>query len=191
MGCRSGYKDKHGQCVMDKLPGLLSELMGTDCPEYLLISPEVRSVAAEWEGDKLETIVFNDILAPLGDAEVVGYYTESYYAGAPALIRNRYGKGETYYYGGAFTEESVSVFLKKLQIVEPYEKIIGLPRCCEIAMRVKDDCRYLFVLNYSETAQKIQLKQTMENLFTATEEAGVQILEAYETRVYKICKFSS
>lgn len=186
MGCRSGYKDEHGKCVMDKLPGLLSQLMGTDCPEYSLISPEVKSVAVEWEGTKLETIVFNDILAPIGDGEVVGYYTESYYAGAPALIRNRYGKGETYYYGGAFTEAAVGVFLKKLQVVEPYDKIIGLPKCCEIAMRVKNNSRYLFVLNYSETDQEIQLKQTMENLYTATEEAGVQTLEAYETRVYKV-----
>ena len=45
VGCRSGYKDMNGKCVMEKLPGLLSELTGTDIPEYSFIA---RSETESW-----------------------------------------------------------------------------------------------------------------------------------------------
>ncbi|MBQ8088037.1 MAG: beta-galactosidase trimerization domain-containing protein, partial [Clostridia bacterium] len=32
-GCRSAYKDVNGQCVMEKLPGLLADLTASDIPE--------------------------------------------------------------------------------------------------------------------------------------------------------------
>ncbi len=43
IGCRSGYKNSTGQCVTDTLPGLLSELTGTDIPEYLLYRAGCRN----------------------------------------------------------------------------------------------------------------------------------------------------
>ena len=39
VGCRSGYKDARGQCVMDKLPGMLKEVTGTDYGFLLLTFP--------------------------------------------------------------------------------------------------------------------------------------------------------
>ena len=185
-GCRTGYKDRHGHCVMEKLPGLLQELTGTDIPEYSLISPAVGEVAAEWDGTKIGTVVFNDILAPLPGAEAVGFYTENYYAGEPALIHNRYGKGETYYFGGAFTEETAVVFLEKLGVADPCREIVELPECCEITVRVKEDVRYLFVLNYSEQSQEILLKKPLTDMEDGCGKKGVQTLGGFEVKVYRM-----
>ena len=66
MGCRTGYKDLNGRCVMDYLPGLAAELTGTDIPEYSFVAPDEGKVYADWDGEKMEAAVFNDILAPAG-----------------------------------------------------------------------------------------------------------------------------
>lgn len=75
IGCRSGYKNSTGQCVMDTLPGLLSELTGTDIPEYSFIAPDAGTVTVDWDGTTIEASVFADLLEPLGDAKLEGTYT--------------------------------------------------------------------------------------------------------------------
>lgn len=187
MGCRTGYKDMNGRCVTDYLPGLASKVTGTDIPEYSFVAPDDGHVMAEWDGAEFEAAVFNDLLAPVGDnAEVLGTYTSSYYAGCPALIRNRFGKGEAYYFGGAFAEDTVRVFLDKLGESEPYEEWIRLPESCELAVREKGGKKYLFVLNYSAEQAEITLKTDMRNLFTGEREMGQIVVEKYGVRIYAV-----
>lgn len=187
VGCRSGYKDSRGQCVIEKLPGMLKEVTGTDIPEYTFISPaEGGKVTVDWEGTSIEAAVFSDLLAPEEGAEVVASYTSNYYAGTPAMIRHSYGKGQTYYFGGAFTEKTAEVFLEKLGVLDPYREIVEAPAGCEIAVREKDGTKYLFVLNYGKEPAKVVLKQQAEDLFAGCKAQGVQTVEGYGTRVYEI-----
>ena len=187
VGCRSGYKDERGQCVMDKLPGMLKEVTGTDIPEYTMISPaECGKVTVDWDGTTVEAAVFSDLLAPEEGAETVGVYTSNYYAGTPALIRHSYGKGQAYYFGGAFTEKTAEVFLEKLGVIDPYGEILQAPEGCEIAVREKDGARYLFVLNYGKASVQITLKRPVRDLLADCEAEGVQTLQGYETKVYEI-----
>lgn len=187
VGCRSGYKDERGQCVMDKLPGMLKEVTGTDIPEYTMISPaEGGKVTVDWDGTTVEAAVFSDLLAPEQGAETVGVYTSNYYAGTPALIRHSYGKGQAYYFGGAFTEKTAEVFLEKLGVIDPYGEILQAPEGCEIAVREKDGARYLFVLNYGKASVQITLKRPVRDLLADCEAEGVQTLQGYETKVYEI-----
>ena len=187
MGCRTGYKDMNGRCVTDYLPGLASKVTGTDISEYSFVAPDDGHVMAEWDGAEFEAAVFNDLLAPVGDnAEVLGTYISSYYAGCPALIRNRFGKGEAYYFGGAFAEDTVRVFLDKLGESEPYEEWIRLPESCELAVREKGGKKYLFVLNYSAEQAEITLKTDMRNLFTGEREMGQIVVEKYGVRIYVV-----
>lgn len=187
VGCRSGYKDERGQCVMDKLPGMLKEVTGTDIPEYTMISPaECGKVTVDWDGTTVEAAVFSDLLAPEEGAETVGVYTSNYYAGTPALIRHSYGKGQAYYFGGAFTEKTAEVFLEKLGVIDPYGEILQAPEGCEIAVREKDGARYLFVLNYGKASVQITLKRPVRDLLADCEAEGVQTLQGFETKVYEI-----
>ena len=68
LGCRSGYKDMTGKCVMDRLPGLFAKMSGTDIPEYTRVNPDDEPVYIDWDGIRLEAAVFNDQLKPLGAA---------------------------------------------------------------------------------------------------------------------------
>lgn len=185
MGCRTGYKDLNGKCVMDYLPGLAARLTGTDIPEYSFAAPDEGRITVEWEGAEFEAAVFQDLLAPVGeDAQILGTYTSGTYAGTPALIRNRFGKGEAYYFGGAFGEDTVRVLLEKLGAAEPYEEIISLPEGCELALREKEGRRYLFVLNFLSEPAEIHIHTRLYNLLEQREETGRQTLEKYGVRIF-------
>lgn len=215
MGCRTGYKDRNGQCVMEHLPGLAARLTGTDVLEYSFVAPDEGRVMADWEGTKIEAAVFNDLLAPLPkaaendaafpegglaggaesaaagedgglSAETLAVYADSYYAGTPALIRNRFGKGEAYYFGGAFAPDTAKVFLEKLGAAEPYGDMLCLPQGCELAVRSRDGIRWFFVLNFLPRPALIELKTEMRELWTGRSLRGVQELEAYGVGLYSI-----
>ena len=186
LGCRSGYKDMTGKCVMDRLPGLLAKISGTDIPEYTRVNPDDEPVYIDWDGIRLEAAVFNDQLEPLtADAQVLGRYENCYYAGAPGLICNALGAGKVYYFGAAFTEETARVFLEKLGAASPYADVLELPRECELAVREKDGRKYYFVLNYKKTPVKIQVKEALVDLYTGETVSGQVELEAFGTRVYR------
>lgn len=185
MGCRTGYKEENGRCITDYLPGLAARLTGTDIPEYSFVAPDDGKVMAEWDGQKMEAAVFNDLPVPVGEnAEILATYTDSYYAGAPALIRNCSGKGEAYYFGGAFALDTAELFIRKLGIGEPYLHIMEIPAGCELAVREKDGVQYLFVLNYEKNPADIKLKVELRELLSGEICCGAQILEPYGVRVY-------
>ena len=186
-GCRNGYKDITGKCVTQNLPGLLSPLTGTDIPEYTAIAPDTGTVHIDWDGDQIEANVFAEQLEVSGEnARIVGVYTDDYYKGTGALVENQYGKGRTYYYGSAYTLESVKVFLEKLGVASPYKDFAEVPESCEIAVRKKEERSFLFILNYEKTPAKVKLLCKMKNLYTGEEVSGDLNLEGYGTFVAEI-----
>lgn len=185
MGARTGYKDLTGKCVMEHLPGLAAKVTGTDIPEYSFVAPDDGKVFIDWDGERAEAAVFNDLLAPVGEhAKVLAVYDGSYYQGTPALIGNSFGDGKAYYFGGAFAPDTAHLFLKKLQLAEPYQEILQLPMECELAVRQKEEQRYFFVLNYSGKPEILLLNQKMRDLIMGIDVCGEITLEPYETKVY-------
>ncbi len=186
IGCRAGYKDRTGKCVMDKLPGLFAHLTGTDIPEYSLIAPDAGKILVKWDEDEFEASVFTDLLCPINGGRKLAEYTSDYYAGSAALICNDYGNGKAFYYGSAFTEDAVIVFLKNLNVISPYKEIIKLPETMEIAVRRKDDKRYLFVLNYSSQADEVTFYRHVKDMFTGNDMHGSLTLNGYDTLVVEL-----
>lgn len=186
MGCRTGYKDTNGKCVMSLLPGLAAKVTGTDIPEYSLVAPDDGKIMVDWDGTLIEAAVFNDLLEAVGEnAKVVGRYASSYYKGTPALVKNTYGKGEAYYFGGAFAPDTVKAFLEKLQVIEPWKGMIELPETCEIAVREKDGTKYFFLLNYKPEAAAVELKEEFMDMLTGTTVSGSIEIEGYGVKILK------
>lgn len=186
LGCRSAYKDMNGRCVMDNLPGLLSDLTQADVTEYSFIAPDAGRVVIDWNGTELEASIFTDLVDAVGSGRLEGTYTSDYYAGSGALVSNRVGDGTVYYYGTAFSEQAACVFLEKLGVAEPCKEAILVPESCELAIRTNGWNRYLFVLNYLNKPAAVQLRRTMVNLSTGEEISGRVEIPGYGTLVLKI-----
>ena len=71
-------------------------------------------------------------------------------------------------------------------MISPYDKIVNLPETIEIAVRQKDDKRYLFVLNYSKQAERITFNQDVKDLYTDQNISGSLMIDGYGTLVLEI-----
>lgn len=184
--CRSAYKNLTGQCVMDKLPGLLAELTAADIPEYSFIAPDAGTVTIDWNGTTLEASVFADLVEPTEGGVREAAYTADYYAGSGALVSHAVGKGTAYYYGTAFNEASAKVFLEKLGVADPCADALSLPEGCELAVRGDESGAYAFVLNYLKTPVAVGVKKPLRDLLTGETVQGERTLPAYGVMVLEL-----
>ena len=187
IGARTGMKDLTGQCVMTPMPGLLMSLTGSDVAEFTFIGPADDPQSMDWNGKKVPTGVFSDILNVNGEsAKVLATYETDFYKGRAALVENRCGKGRVLHFGGTFTRENVREFLEYTGVISPYSETVELPEECELAVREKDGHEYFFILNYAAHDAAIELKRSMVDMDTDKAVEGRLCLAPYETKVYRL-----
>lgn len=186
IGCRAGYKDMNGRCVMMPQPGLLQPLTGTDVRDFTFTSPAEEAVWAEFGGNRIDMPVFNDILTPLEGTKVLAAYKNSYYAGAAALTEHCLGKGRTIHLGSTFSRENMKQLFEYTGILEPFKDVIEAPETVEVVMRRKEGKSYLFVLNFQSEEVEYTLKREAVLMYTGEKYIGKCCLKAYGTAVYEI-----
>ena len=186
VGARTGMKDMTGQCPMTPMPGLLSGLTGTQVEDFTFVGPADKPQTMNWDKAVLPTGVFSDILEATGEgAEVLAVYSHDYYAGKPALVLNRDGKGKILHFGGTFTRENVKQFLEYTGVMTPYKDVLTLPAACELAVKEKDGIQYFFVLNFAASEQTMEIREKLTDLDTGLAAQGTYTLAPYETKVYR------
>lgn len=196
IGCRSGYKQENGQCVMRPQPGLLQELTGSDVRDFSFASKMEPMVTAAWNGISMEMPVFNDVMelaeheenveAPAENAKVLAVYENSYFAGKAALIEKMTGKGRTLHLGSTFSEQNLRMLLEYAGVWEPFAGIMEAPESVELVQRKKDGKVYMFALNFLSVPQEIVLKKTMRSLLDERVVSGKVVLQPYQAGVYEI-----
>jgi len=157
--CRTGVMDVDNMVVNQQLPGLLGELCGVVVDEYDSLE-DGRSVPLQWAGD-LEDVAgagtaWADVLS-LREAEALAYYAGEYYAGVPAVTRNRVGDGQVIYAGtvpdAAFAQGLVAHLASEAGVTSPLEAEPGV----EVVERVAEQARYLFILNGGSDATSVDV----------------------------------
>ena len=187
IGARTGQKEAHGRCVMEPMPGLLSELTKTAVEEFTFVGAVDGKVCMDWQGELLDTGIFNDVLENVSkDAKVLARYSSNYYAGKPALTETAAGEGKVLHFGGTFTRETVKAMLRYAGALSPYESRIILPKECELCVRKKEGVHYFFVLNYSDKEQEIVLKTEMTEVDSGEKVRGNIRLAGYGVAVLRL-----
>ncbi len=187
IGCRTGYKDLEGHCVMQPQPGLLAEISGTTVEDFSFACPgEDPITAVTKDGETFEMPVFNDVLAAGEGTNVLATYQNGYFAGKPAVTEHRVGKGKVLHVGSTFSVENTGALLRYLELAEPLRNVIEAPREVELALQEKEGRQYLFVLNYAKAERAITLKQKAVLLYTGETVEGRILLPAFGTAVYRL-----
>lgn len=181
IGCRAGYKDEYGRCVMDRLPGVFTELSGADVSEYSFIQPDMDGIIVETEQDEFKATVFADRLSSDTKAEIVGRYMEDYFAGDGAISKMDYGKGTVYYYGSVFTKEATEYFLDITGVRDPYKDIVSVHRSIEVAVRGD----YMFILNYNKEEMEADFRVPVKDIINDRDLRGKTGMNPYETLIVK------
>lgn len=198
LGCRSGYKQENGKCVMLPQPGLLQELTGTDVRDFTFESPAEEPVYAVWTARIadpqmepqseicIEMPLFHDIFEQADtDAKVIATYSNSYYAGKAAVMEKQTGRGRTIHLGSAFSREIVKLLLDYTGILSPFDSVIDAPEGVEVVRRSKDGRSWLFVLNFQPLPQTITLKKSVWSVFEESEISGEKHLAPFEVEVFE------
>ncbi len=186
VGCRSGYKDLTGQCVMLPQPGLLQPLTGSDVKDYTFTTFAEEESYAVLDGERIPAPVFNDVMEAVDGGEVLARYGTSYYRGEAALVEKKLGRGRALHWGSVFTKDNTLPLLNKAGLKPLLADIADAPELVELALREKEGRRYLFLLNYLPREAAVTLKTPATSLYTGEKLTGEVILPPYGTLVVEL-----
>ncbi|GAA4829855.1 beta-galactosidase [Paenibacillus vulneris] len=160
----SGIVDEHDLCHLGGFPGPLRKVLGIWAEEIEGLYEEDRNGLALSPDNALGltgTFEAHEIceLIHVESAEVLGLYTDSFYAGRPALTVNSLGQGRAYYMAARLKADFLSAFYQR--IVEeaglPRTLNTDLPRGVTATWRTDGETDYVFVMNFSGMEQQIPL----------------------------------
>ncbi|QJD82176.1 beta-galactosidase [Cohnella herbarum] len=167
----------------------IDDVFGIIVEEADALEPEMSNRIERNDGMSFRTDKWGEVLR-LNGAEAIAVYREDYYAGRPAVTRNRYGRGEAYYVSAhpedRFLRELLLAICSDAGIAAPCP---NAPRGVEITIREDEGKRYLFLLNHNPVDTEMNMDWTEGAGWTdliREEPVGEKIvLEAYATLVLK------
>lgn len=175
---RAGVKDMDNLCICDTpLPCGLSDLAGVEVDEYDGLLQTTGSV--RWGEETYPCTQWCDVMHTT-TAEPVAFWNEEYYAGTPAITRNRYGKGEVWYVGTRPGEALAARLIQTLAEASRLSPLGEGGRGVELTLRTKEGRAWLFALNHAPTPQPVKIPAGYTLL---TGPAG-DVMAPYEGRIY-------
>ncbi|MDU4625478.1 MAG: beta-galactosidase, partial [Enterococcus gallinarum] len=106
----SGIVDQSDNVHLGGYPGPLRELAGIWVEEIDALAPEQTNVIQLKGGRQGESNLVSEIIH-LETAESVADYTSNFYAGSPAVTKNRFGQGVVYYIGTQLEKDFLDTIL--------------------------------------------------------------------------------
>ncbi len=98
MSCRSGIQNREGHLWEAKFYEPMWNLIGSQIDSYDLLMPHSPGTI-KFNNQPYEWVSWGDLLKPNKDTEIWGTYEGDFYAGTPAIISHKLGKGTVTYIG--------------------------------------------------------------------------------------------
>ncbi len=160
----SGYVDENDLVIIGGYPGKLRDILGIWVEETDAL-PDTKKNSFVHDGQTYSAQLLCDILH-LEGAQSLAEYEEDFYAGAPVITCNKFGKGTAYYVGTrseqAFYEKLIREICEKQQI----EPAANAPSGVEAVERFRDKEHYLFLLNHNEVDKQVPVPESGTDLLT-------------------------
>ncbi|MFC6314508.1 beta-galactosidase [Lapidilactobacillus achengensis] len=182
----SGVVDERTLAYLGDQPQRLHELYGVQTTEVDTLYPHQHN--GVHYGD--QTYPAQDYCEVITNqtASVLATYTADFYAGQPAITKNQYGAGTAYYLAARTDAACLTALYHQLATELDLHPTYPLAKASsDISIQVRGDQnqRYLFVMNFGETANTINLTQPLtEVLSNRTYPAGAQELAPYQVLVF-------
>ncbi|MFB8777824.1 beta-galactosidase [Streptomyces broussonetiae] len=161
----SGRVDEHDRAFRTDVPGPLAPLMGVRVDEWDARPEEFTQSVPELETEA--RLVFE--IVRLTGAEAVATYGADFYAGTPAVTRNRPGDGagEAWYVATALDQRGVDRIVRRVLsrhgLLGPYADHRGVETATRIAA---DGTPLLFLLNHAPAPTSLPVAFTAADLLT-------------------------
>ena len=157
----SGIVDSHDRVYLGAYGGPLRPLFGCDVLDVAPLAP-ADVVEVSWEdGAKTSATFWVDLVAEPQEqrGKVLARVTSGPWAGTPAVVHSRYGKGSVYYIGTRLDHDGLQRVYDLVPALRPAQSDFsaGLSDDVERVVRHSPDRDYEFVINHTDSDRKVLL----------------------------------
>ncbi len=189
----TGITDENDLCHLGGWPGPLRPVFGVWAEEIdYLYDDESNTIVTDASTmlpglcGEFQVRLACDLIHAEG-AEVLATYGQDFYAGRPALTRNRFGSGAAYYLAARTDAEFLQSFYAALTQTLGLRKALesALPAGVTAQLRTSNDEEFLFLLNFSRQAQPVDLGNCGWKTMTGAPAANPADLSANDVHIYR------
>ena len=182
----SGIVGESDNVYLGGYPGPLKDMAGIWAEEIDALAPEQSNEVVFADGSRNTCSIVCDIMHP-ETAEVIASYGKDFYAGTPAVTKNQYGSGSTYYIGTCMEEDGIARILDLAVSDAGVTPVISSSTGLEVTCRKAEGCSYYFVMNFRDNAQEIpsEFVGYTDVLTGETVKAGSQ-MEKFDVKIIQV-----
>lgn len=182
----SGIVDQSDNVHLGGYPGPLRELAGIWVEEIDALAPEQSNGVSLVNEDLSGTSNLVSDLIHLENAEALAHYTSNFYAGMPAVIKNTFGDGTVYYFGGQLEDQLQDQLFKTIVEESDITPVIEEATKLEIACRENAEAKFFVIINFHEEAQPLpEMFVGKTDLLTGEVLSSEMMLTQYTTYIVK------
>ena len=150
----SGIVDQSDNVHLGGYPGPLRELAGVWVEEIDALAPEHSNTVSFTDGTEITCNLLCDVMH-LEGAECLAKYASDFYAGTPAITRNSFGSGCTYYIGTNMNCDGIAKVLEMAVEEAGVTSVIEEATELEVTCRKADNCSYYYILNFKDQTLEV------------------------------------
>ncbi len=125
-------------------------------------------------------------LLHLEGATTLATYSSEFYAGLPAITVNNYGKGKAYYIGARIDRDALYELYSRITSDCGVAQLLeDIPNGVSVKSRTDGENEYLFVMNFTDEKQKVNLGGSYTDILTGTAYDGIAELDVYGIIIVK------
>ena len=182
----SGLVDQSDNVYLGGYPGPLKEMAGVWVEEIDALAPEYMNKVTFADGTEVPCNLLCDVMH-LEGAECLATYAEDFYAGTPAVTKNQFGKGYTYYIGTNMNGDGIAKVLDMAVAQADVSSVIQEETELEVTCRKADNCTYYFVLNFKD--KDIEVPSCFvgcEDALTGEIVASGKMMKKYDAMIFSM-----
>ena len=149
-------------------------------------APEQTNTIAFADGTKVSCNLLCDVMH-LEGAECLAAYEENFYAGMPAIAKNRFDKGITYYLGTNMHADGIRKVLDLATEDAGVKAVIAEETELEVPCRNAENCTYYFLFNFKDhTVAVPKCFIGCKDMLTGETVTADQMMKPYDTLLVSI-----
>ncbi len=161
-------------------------MLGLVVEEYVPYAEAQSNTFRTSDGKGFQCSFWSDVIHLKG-AEALAAYQQDYYAGLPAVTRNSFGQGTSFYVGTMPDPHGMDWILKQACDAAGIEPILPhVPAGVEVIQRVNGNSIWLFLLNHSAEKVTVPFTGAGTNLLTDTAVKSSIELEPTDTAIIQL-----
>lgn len=176
MNFMSGIVDPQEHIRLGGYPAPFRHLFGLWIEEFVVYGEHQANEVETVDGKMFTSSLWSDVIHPTG-AQVLGTYRRDFIAQSPAITRNAYDKGASYYIGTELNPAGLEWILERACAEANVQPIANASPHVELTTRTDGKSMWLFALNHGEQAAQLQVPEPALELLRSVTVNGTLLLE--------------